>query len=146
MDNEVEISTPDHFVEGKFEDRGDLKIMVDGVAGRIEVKQTKKFYFHSPESWPLSQIFIDTAFHVYDKEYPLPLCAYAIVNRDITGMFWIPAYYKDHWITTRTDNSLTQYNHRVVAMDKFFLKGLYFAFDGDQEFGSSLVSLEQTLL
>ncbi len=128
----VRIEAPLEYVEDFYGDDGDIVIVLSGVEKRVETKQNRGYDWHSFEQWHTRNIYIDSREHIYEKVYPYPLCAYALVNQSNTGMFFVPAFYKEHWyIVPDKWNKLIEKYMDYVAMDREYLQGLYFDFDGD---------------
>jgi hypothetical protein len=130
--------------ERKHNDRGDVHVYLPET-GRVEVKQNHGWDYRCYDDWHTANIFIDSENHIYYKEYPLPLCAYALVNQSNTGMFWVPYWYKEYFYTTFKLNSLTKLPWWFVVMDKEHLIepiDLYFDFIHPRKLDISLVQLQ----
>lgn len=121
---------PDDYVENYVE-RGDVGIELDKTY-MIQVKGEKKD-FHNDDLYPYPRVFIDTVNHIYEMEYPYPLCAYALVNLSLTGMYWIPSTYKPKWyIIEKQYLKHVDYYTDMVAMHTDYLVGLYIDFKHDK--------------
>ena len=86
-------------------DDGDIKTLVEGAIWRVEVKGSGTA-FTSIASFKYPTIIIDEEYKI-NKQHEFPLWGYAIVNKQRSGLFWIPATTKEHWKSeTRFDSKM----------------------------------------
>jgi hypothetical protein len=136
------IVTADTKVVKGYKDEGDIDLQINEYRhGRVEVKQNRGFNWRSFEQWHTKNIFIDEYWHATAKPYPLPLCAYALVNKSKTGMFWVPVVMRPHWYKTRKYNSRIAKMQDYAAMDRHYLKDLYFDIEKNDLLPKHLVDL-----
>ena len=141
--------TATHEIVDNYIDPGDIRININGILGRVEAKHNQAYDYRSLNGYRpynTNRIFIDSYRHAFIKPYDLPLCAYALVNQSLTGMFWIPYFYKPRWyLVEHIWNSMTKRYEDKAAMSREYLSGLYFDFEKDR-LPDSLVHINEAVL
>ena len=101
-------------LEERFEhmDDGDIEVRL-----RVEVKGRGSLDFDSVASFPFPTVIVDEAYKIA-KVHPKKLFGYAIVNKTKTGLLWIPASTKKHWVTTTKRDSKEGMDKKFVECPK----------------------------
>jgi len=123
-------------------DLGDIHIHINGKTGRIESKHNRDYNYKKWQDYHTDRIFIDSMWHIHHYPYKYPLCGYALVNQSITGLFWVPGFWKPRWFTT--EDVYTEYDKKdkvFCAMSKDFLHGMYYSMEHHDKLPLDLVCI-----
>jgi hypothetical protein len=108
---------PSYAERMNYVDDGDIKTTAEGNEYRVEVKGVS-VPFTSVASYPtygrsVPSIIVDEAYKA-NKHHELPLWAYAIVNKQKTGLFWIPKTTAEHWFVEELPDRHVKQNREFM--------------------------------